>query len=456
MKPRPRVTIVNFVLVLSFAGFVAMGRLAMAQTALAPAASVQSLDKPQAGVSAKEKTLLAAVSEAAQWKPLDPRVAKAHEDLADYYSAERRYAEAEKVYQKTLELKEDMLGRANPAIIPAVDDVARVSFAQMKYDQAADLIARELRIMEREYGDDDPKLVPSLEQVARVLEAASKYPDAEKFLSRAVAIREKAAGPESAELVPDLSQLARVDAAKHNLPAAEGLYQRVLKIQQKKFSLSSPELLPTLDALGALALEQDKDAEPLLKQTLSIREGNLGPNHVEVAKNLDKLAAIYTAQKRFADAQTVSERALFIWMKELQPGSAELGEKYEKVAELYEALNRPVDAEPLVQLVLTARESETVASLNTLAAIYVSKQNLTEAEPLYRLSLTILDKKGVLSGKRPPFVSSTDDNLDLLAQTALDYVDLLKKMRRKADASKLEARIRAVTGKSVAPKKKVS
>jgi hypothetical protein len=44
----------------------------------------------------------------------------------------------------------------------------------------------------------------------------------------------------------------------------------------------------------------------------------------------------------------------------------------------------------------------------------------------------------------------------LLAQTALDYADLLKKMRRKSDASKIEARIRAVTGKSPAPKKKAS
>jgi tetratricopeptide (TPR) repeat protein len=143
-------------------------------------------------------------------------------------------------------------------------------------------------------------------------------------------------------------------------------------------------------------------------------------------------------------------------MKELKPGSAELAEKYEKLADLYEKLNRPADAEPLVQQVLTARENDMVASLNTLAAIYVSKQNLTEAEPLYRLSLTILDKRGLLSGKRPLLSDSSDDNLDLLAETALDYVDLLKKMKRKSDASKLEARIRAVTGKSVAPKKKAS
>ena len=447
MKLRPNITIANFVLVLGYAWFIP-------SEALPQALMTQGLDKPQAAVATKEKTLLAAVTEAAQWKATDPRVAKAHQNLADYYSAEGRYADAEKVYQKRLELEEDMLGRANPAIIPAIDDLARVNFAQMKCEQSTELIARELRIMEREYGDNDPKLVPSLEQAARVLQSGSKYPDAEKFLTRAVAIREKVSGPESLELTSDLSQLARVNVAKKNLPGAEQLYERVLKIQLKTVSPNSPELLPALDALASLSLEQNKDAEPLLKQTLSIREGNLGPNDVDVAKNLDKLAAIYTEQKRFAEAEKASERALFIWMKELKPGSAELAEKYEKVAELYEALNRPTDAEPLVLQVLTAREMDTVASLNTLAAIYVTKQNLGEAEPLYRLSLTILDKRGVLSGKRPLVLSSSEDNIDLLAQTAFDYVDLLKKMKRKSDASKIEARIRSVTGKSPAPTKK--
>src|SRR5580704_8800773 len=93
----------------------------------------QNGEKPQAAVSAKEKALLAAVTETAQWKPVDPRVAKAYRDLADFYSAESRYPEAEKIYQKRLELEEDALGRANPQLIGAVQDLARVNFAQMKY-----------------------------------------------------------------------------------------------------------------------------------------------------------------------------------------------------------------------------------------------------------------------------------------------------------------------------------
>jgi len=53
-------------------------------------------------------------------------------------------------------------------------------------------------------------------------------------------------------------------------------------------------------------------------------------------------------------------------------------------------------------------------------------------------------------------LDSADENLELLADTALHYADLLKKMRRKSDANRIEARIRAVTGKSAARKKKAS
>jgi hypothetical protein len=109
-----------------------------------------------------------------------------------------------------------------------------------------------------------------------------------------------------------------------------------------------------------------------------------------------------------------------------------------------------------VQQVLTVRESETVASLNTLASIYAAKDNFGEAEPLYRLSLTLLDKRGILTSKRPAVSASSDTNVDLLAETALDYVDLLKKMKRKSEASKLEARIRTITGKNYIARKKAS
>src|SRR5579864_7452208 len=168
MEIQRAVTFVTFALVLLCAGF------------------GQTLDKTQAAISPKEKTLLAAVTESTQFKPADPRVAKAYRDLGDFYSSLGRYPEAEKFYTKRLELEEDALGRANPEIIVAVNDLARVNFAQMKYARTAELFDRALRILEREHGEHDPKLVPAVEEVAKVLQADSKYPEAEKYLRRAL------------------------------------------------------------------------------------------------------------------------------------------------------------------------------------------------------------------------------------------------------------------------------
>ena len=69
-------------------------------------------------MTTREKTLLAAVNASAEWKPSDPRVAKSYQDLADFYSSQGRYVEAEKLYSKRLELAEDSLGRADPLIRP--------------------------------------------------------------------------------------------------------------------------------------------------------------------------------------------------------------------------------------------------------------------------------------------------------------------------------------------------
>jgi hypothetical protein len=41
-----------------------------------------------------------------------------------------------------------------------------------------------------------------------------------------------------------------------------------------------------------------------------------------------------------------------------------------------------------------------------------------------------------------------------LADTAIDYAELLKKMKRKAEATRLEVRVRALMGKNYVAKKR--
>ena len=61
------------------------------------------------------------------------------------------------------------------------------------------------------------------------------------------------------------------------------------------------------------------DAEPLYKRSIAILEKALGPDHPELAANLNNLGALYQAQGRSADTEALYKRALTIREKAAAP-----------------------------------------------------------------------------------------------------------------------------------------
>jgi hypothetical protein len=94
---------------------------------------------------------------------------------------------------------------------------------------------------------------------------------------------------------------------------------------------------------------------------------------------------------------------------------------------------------------LGGKETEFVTSLNSLAALMASRERNAEAENFYKISITVLDKKGFVTSRRPS-INPNDPPPALLAETLDQYSALLKKMRKKADAAKIEARARILHG----------
>ena len=54
------------------------------------------------------------------------------------------------------------------------------------------------------------------------------------------------------------------------------------------------------------------EAERLYRRSLAIREKALGPDHPDVATNLDNLAELYQAQGKYAEAEPLLQRSLAI------------------------------------------------------------------------------------------------------------------------------------------------
>ena len=94
---------------------------------------------------------------------------------------------------------------------------------------------------------------------------------------------------------------------------------------------------------------------------------------------------------------------------------------------------------------LSAKELDTVTSLNSLAALLASRERNAEAESLYKTSIAVLDKRGFVTARRP-VINPADPPPPLLAETLDQYAALLRKMRKKSDATKMETRARILHG----------
>ena len=112
----------------------------------------------------------------------------------------------------------------------------------------------------------------------------------------------------------------------------------------------------SVGSLGWLRVLQGRyaAAEPLATWALTVREKMQGPEHLDVAFELNTLATACWYQARYAEAEPLYRRALALREKALGP-------KHPGVADV----------------------------LNNLANLYRSEGKLTQAEPLYRRALAI-------------------------------------------------------------------
>jgi tetratricopeptide (TPR) repeat protein len=124
-----------------------------------------------------EKQYLAAVKEAEKFGPQDSRLITSLDSLASVYEAQRRYAEAEPLYRRTLAIQENLLGLEHPDVADTLNNLAMIYKAQGKYPDAEPLYKHALAIREKALGPDHPELADSLDNLAMVYKAQWKYPE---------------------------------------------------------------------------------------------------------------------------------------------------------------------------------------------------------------------------------------------------------------------------------------
>ena len=95
-----------------------------------------------------------------------------------------RYADAEPLYRRSLEIREKQLGRDHPDVAQTLNNLANLYSVMCRYSDAEPLFRRSLEIFEKQLGRDHPDVAASLNNLAVSVAALGRWDEADAAADR--------------------------------------------------------------------------------------------------------------------------------------------------------------------------------------------------------------------------------------------------------------------------------
>ncbi|WP_293363204.1 tetratricopeptide repeat protein [Microcoleus sp. CAWBG52] len=207
---------------------------------------------------------------------------------------------------RILDLCEQVLREIHPHKPYVINDLGLLYEKNKRYEEAESLYREALKIRRKILVPKHPELGVSLNNLALLLVVKGKYDEAEKLFLEALYIKKYSLPEEHPSVVLTLINLANLYVCWQKHDEASSYF-----IIASTFckNISSEQRLLIATYLFSLATfycegqEQYSKAEPLYKQALEIRVGELGENHDDVAVCFNNLAFLYQHLAKYEDAQ---------------------------------------------------------------------------------------------------------------------------------------------------------
>jgi Tfp pilus assembly protein PilF len=222
-----------------------------------------------------EQAFVAAIREAEQLGAADLRLATSLANLAQLKLRQRNHDEADRLFRRSLQIRETTLGPDHASLVQTVNGLAAVCYARGDIDAAEPLFQRALSITERRLGAQHPDIVTSLNSLARIAFKRNDYAAAGPLLERLLVLKESTVGPDHPESAPILGSLVKVRCAEGALDEAERLARRVVAIRESEQPPAEITLASALELLAdVLARLGKRDEERSVRQRATTLRGH--------------------------------------------------------------------------------------------------------------------------------------------------------------------------------------
>src|SRR5271170_2372643 len=285
--------------------------------------------------------------------PTDPRrVADALNTLGSVYLKAQKLAEAEAFAQRALEIQEKALPPDDPDLgetLAGLASLYQMQFKYAKYGEMEEYYKRAIAIMEKANGPKDPHLATVLGNFARVYSMSSRNAQAVPLFAREVAIKEVILGPDNPHVFLERCLLAGAQSGAKQYADAEATYKRIVisaQVQERPdrdFQVSG--FYDTLSSLQHLQGE-DAEAEASALRAVQVIQDAKGPQDQEIMTPLERLARLYSNEKKYPQAEQTYKRLLALIEKDDGPKSVQIVMTVDELIKLSQEQGKPAEAEP--------------------------------------------------------------------------------------------------------------
>jgi tetratricopeptide (TPR) repeat protein len=322
--------------------------------------------------------------------------------------AQGKYAEAQPLYNRALELNRRLLTDEHPQTAMSYHNLASNLRDRGKYAEAQGLFEKALAIDRRLFTDEHPETAHMLSGLASNMSAQGKYTAAGALYQRALAIRRRLLTDDHLDTARNYNDLGVSLQDQGMLSAAQASFEKALEIKRRLLTDDHPSTAVSYSNLGSCldAYGNHAAAQPALERSLEIKRRLLGDEHPSTAVSYHNLAHNLSAQKKYAQAQRLFEKALEIKRRVLPDGHPNIAESLNSVGYVLQLQEQFAQAQPFLEQALEILRSRlpedhplVAQSYNNLAGNLMRQGKYVAAQPLFEKALEIYRR--VLGDEHP-------------------------------------------------------
>ncbi|XTI93092.1 HET-domain-containing protein [Cenococcum geophilum] len=252
---------------------------------------------------------------------VDEGMAWACHNLGSLYAHQGKLDEAEKMYMRALQGKEEAHGPKHTSTLKTVNNLGILYADQGKVGEAEEMYMWALQGEEEALGPKHTSTLQTVGNLGILYADQGKVGEAEKMYMRALQGYEEALGPKHISTLQTVNNLGILYADQGKVGEAEKICMRALQGKEEVLGPKHTSTLQTVNNLGILYKNQGKlgKAEKMYMRALQGYEEALGPKHILTLKTVGNLGILYADQGKLGEAEKIYMRALQGYEEALGP-----------------------------------------------------------------------------------------------------------------------------------------